>query len=602
MVRRRLRWLVLGALLVVLAGCKTEAFIEVQVDDDGGGSVYVAVALDAEAAARSVNYEASLPIEDLKATGWTVTGPAQEADGRIWLRAQKPFSQVSQLPGLIDEVAGKGGPLRDFKVDTTSSFGKRGWAFSGTVDLSGGLTSFTDPELAAALGGTPLGQSPEKYAEALGGATLESLVKLNIVVDLPGEVQESNGNVGKAGLAAPTTTSTAPGTGSTTTTPAAAAGSSTTARRASTGAAIVWTPSFADGAPSELRASASADRLLPRLWRWLALVAAALGAVALLYQLVRLGLDRAREGRRVAPRASRPASVTEPVPVPVGGPGVGSTLPGDGLFAQSSTSPTSPLGPSSRSGSPGADPGGGLGTVVVAPVGSPTPPPSTARADSGEGEAASGSRAKSLRLIVIETTGALFAARDPVGDVLVPFARERGCVLSVRQIADVYLARAVGGMSAVDFWTGLGLTGDPMLLDDVYARRFELTDDVLTFLSQARQRGVSVAAVGDDVPEWTAVFRQRFRLDGMISAWVSSAEVGVRVPHPALLEAVERATGYPPAASMVIAGTRALLDTARRLGFRTIQYNPGPDDPESDHPVLRTFADRGRANDPSPAT
>jgi putative hydrolase of the HAD superfamily len=206
-----------------------------------------------------------------------------------------------------------------------------------------------------------------------------------------------------------------------------------------------------------------------------------------------------------------------------------------------------------------------------------------------------------LRLIVLETTGALFAGRDPIGEVLVPFARERGCVLSVRQIADLYLARAVGGMSAADFWTGLGLAGDPMLLDDVYARRFELADQVLAFLTQANQRGVAVAAVGDDVPEWTAVFRQRFRLDGLIGTWVSSAEVGVRVPHPALLEAVERATGYPPRASMVIGATRSLLDAARRLGYRTTHYNPGPDDPESDHPVLRTFADRGRPAQGTPA-
>jgi FMN phosphatase YigB (HAD superfamily) len=156
-------------------------------------------------------------------------------------------------------------------------------------------------------------------------------------------------------------------------------------------------------------------------------------------------------------------------------------------------------------------------------------------------------------------------------------------------------------MSAEEFWAGLGLAGDPMLLDDVYARRFELIDQVLAFLTQANQRGVAVAAVGDDVPEWTAVFRQRFKLDGLIGTWVSSAEVGVRVPHPALLEAVERATGYPPRASMVIGTTRSLLDAARRLGYRTIQYNPGPDDPESDHPVLRTFADRGRSAEGTPA-
>lgn len=197
-----------------------------------------------------------------------------------------------------------------------------------------------------------------------------------------------------------------------------------------------------------------------------------------------------------------------------------------------------------------------------------------------------------MAFIVIETTGALVAGRDPVGEVLVPFARERGCVQSVRQIADLYLARVVGGISSGDFWSGLGLTGDASLLDDNVARRFELTAHVVEFLSLARQRGVSIVALGDDVPEWTAVLRPRFGLDGLIGTWVSSAEVGVRVPHPALLEAVERATALMPGQAMMIGTTRSLLDGAARLGYRTVQYNPGPDDPDSEHPVLRSFAER----------
>ena len=44
----------------------------------------------------------------------------------------------------------------------------------------------------------------------------------------------------------------------------------------------------------------------------------------------------------------------------------------------------------------------------------------------------------------------------------------------------------------------------------------------------------------------------------------------------------------------MIASSRSLLDAAGRAGYRTVHYNPGPDDPESDHPVLRSFAERGR--------
>jgi hypothetical protein len=589
-VSRRLRWLLLAVCLLLLAGCQTEAFVEVQVDADGGGAVYVALAMDQEAATRTVLYERQLPIDDLVATGWTVSGPAQEADGRIWLRAQKEFSQLEQIPPLIEEVVGKGGPLQNFSVQPSSSFGKRSWDFTGTVDLRGGLASFTDPELAELLGGEPLGQSPTKFQEALGGATLESLVKVNVVVDLPGEVKSSNGNVGKAGIAAPTTTTTARAE-ATDTSVSEPATSTSAAREPDRGAAVVWNPGFADGSPTQLELTSSSTRLMPRLWRWLGLLAGVVGLAAFVYQASQVFIDRARDRRRMPTRGVTSAP-EEPQPIPVGrfaptplarrgGPPRDPTDPG----------PRAPAAPSGR----------------LATVGGPVPEPADGQplvatgGPAGAGASPPGPEPGPLRLIVLETTGALLAGRDPIGDELVPFARERGCVLSVRQVADLYLARAVGGMSSADFWSGLGLAGDPMLLDDVYARRFELTDQVLAFLTQANQRGVAVAAVGDDVPEWTAVFRQRFRLDGLIGTWVSSAEVGVRVPHPALLEAVERATGYPPRASMVIGASRSLLDAARRLGYRTIQYNPGPDDPESDHPVLRTFADRGRPAEGTPA-
>lgn len=592
--RRVFSVLLLTFAVLLLAGCQTDAFLEVQVDADGGGAVYVAVALDQEAAARSVLYENKapnvLPIEDLTNAGWRVTGPTQEQDGRIWLRAEKEFSQLDQLTSVVNEVAGADGPFQNFQVERSSSFGERSWQFSGTVDLTQGMSGFSDDGVAAAFAGEALGQPEAVFTEQLG-TSLEDAVAFNVIVNLPGDLGTNNGVVGSAGQAAATTTS-APRSEEATST-AVDAVTTVPVRAPDKGAAVVWNPSFADAAPVALDASSSSKQLLPRIWRWAGLFAGVVGAVALLYRIGQTLLDRRRDRRRSVPRPS-PMGVGLPddagQPMPIGR--FGDAGPGDP--------------PPSIGGGPRPVPlGSTLGT-------SATPGRIDLAAEEAAGRAANGNGAdgsvapadgsRGLSLIVIETTGALLTGRDPVGDVLVPFCRERGCVLSVRQIADLYLARVVGGMSSADFWTGLGLPGDPMLLDDAYARRFELTDHVTAFLSQARSRGVSVAAVGDDVPEWTSVYRQRFKLDGLIGSWVCSAEVGVRVPHPALLESTEKATGVAPAQAMVIAASRSLLDAAGRLGYRTVQYNPGPDDPDSEHPVLRSFAERGRPTASSSAT
>ena len=77
--------------------------------------------------------------------------------------------------------------------------------------------------------------------------------------------------------------------------------------------------------------------------------------------------------------------------------------------------------------------------------------------------------AGAVRLLVIETAGVLFSASDPVQELLVPHVRARGSTLSPAEVNESYVSRVVGGLPPAEFWAGLGILGDPMLLDDSYA-------------------------------------------------------------------------------------------------------------------------------------
>jgi putative hydrolase of the HAD superfamily len=169
---------------VALTSCRVDGTIDVDVRSDGAGTVRVAVAFDDDAAARVPDLAGQLRVDDLTAAGWTVTGPAKEPDGRTVVRAEKAFATADQLPAVLAEVTGT---LQDVRLERTRSFGRTQWTFTGTVDLSGGAAAFSDAQLAALLGGLPLGQDVAALEHETGG-TLAADTSLGLAVTLPGDV------------------------------------------------------------------------------------------------------------------------------------------------------------------------------------------------------------------------------------------------------------------------------------------------------------------------------------------------------------------------------------------------------------------------------
>ena len=87
--------------VVLLSACQIRTEVALDVAEDGSGTVTVSVGLDPDAASRVPGLEEELRIDDLEATGWTVTGPAVEADGFTWVRATKAFASSPVGAGAI---------------------------------------------------------------------------------------------------------------------------------------------------------------------------------------------------------------------------------------------------------------------------------------------------------------------------------------------------------------------------------------------------------------------------------------------------------------------------------------------------------------------
>jgi HAD superfamily hydrolase (TIGR01509 family) len=194
------------------------------------------------------------------------------------------------------------------------------------------------------------------------------------------------------------------------------------------------------------------------------------------------------------------------------------------------------------------------------------------------------------RVVALDGMGVIFKESNDIHNVLVPFAHEIGSPLTSDEIVLKARALSLGRMTTGQFWKAIGIDGTPEELDDAYLSRLSLNPGVVKFLRTLRDRGVRVACITNDSTTWAMKLRQRHSLEGLVDPWVISGQVGVRKPDNPMWEVLRRVTGEPPAAIMVIDDDLDILDSARKLGFRTAWFSPDGEAPLArGHAILRSF-------------
>jgi hypothetical protein len=176
--RRRLLFGLLG-LVVLATGCRVDTTTTVEVAEDGSGTVTVEVVLDQEAAARVPDLAEQLRVRDLRRTGWEVTGPEADDGGGVTITASKDFFEPDQLADVLDQIGGVTGELTRERT-----FGTTTYDFTGTLDLSRGVRTFSDRQLTQLLDGFPIGQDQAEL-EAELGAPLSDLSSFTFEIGLP---------------------------------------------------------------------------------------------------------------------------------------------------------------------------------------------------------------------------------------------------------------------------------------------------------------------------------------------------------------------------------------------------------------------------------
>ena len=184
---RAMRRAVLGMLVLALTACNADILTTVEVEEDGSGTVEVAVVLDPELAAQLPDLEAAgLALADADESGWVVEPRELDEDVRTRIRAHKAFANPEQFSQVMDEIAGPEGLFGDFTLEKENSFAQVSYSVTGRM-VTNGFGDFSDPELDVLLG-EPL----ETFVDRINAD--HSQVNVRLSVTLPGEVPPDGSN------------------------------------------------------------------------------------------------------------------------------------------------------------------------------------------------------------------------------------------------------------------------------------------------------------------------------------------------------------------------------------------------------------------------
>jgi hypothetical protein len=178
----------LVALALSCGACSVDATVTVKVREDGSGFVRADVVADAEAVQTAEvgggRLEERVRLSDLPAAGWTVGPWTRRRDGSARLTLKKPFGRLDEVPGILAELNGPYGPLRDPAFERTRSFFETEFSADAVVDLGAMTTGITeDAELVARL--QAQGVDVNVVDQQLL-AQLRDAFTVHLVVDLPG--------------------------------------------------------------------------------------------------------------------------------------------------------------------------------------------------------------------------------------------------------------------------------------------------------------------------------------------------------------------------------------------------------------------------------
>ena len=267
---RPTRILLFAIVSLILSACQIDAVVDVEVLDDGSGTVTVTAAFNEAVIEAAPELVDALRTEDLAAAGWAVE-ELENTPQSVVVSATKGFTSPDDLNGVLGEIAGPNTLFTDFEVERLRSFARTTFEVTGVVDPLIPFTTFGDDNITG-LVGNPLGLSVAELEEAAGRPLAETLT-LEFNITLPTDVEANTDTDGRV---------------------------------------ATWVLSPQDRLATDIEVTATIEDQIPRVWAAVALTALGiLGTLIVFRILARFG------GRRVDETGDEVVQMRRPERAPV---------------------------------------------------------------------------------------------------------------------------------------------------------------------------------------------------------------------------------------------------------------------------------------------
>ena len=207
-------------------------------------------------------------------------------------------------------------------------------------------------------------------------------------------------------------------------------------------------------------------------------------------------------------------------------------------------------------------------------------------------EEANRPRRRLLRLLIVDVHGVIVRPTDPVDGLLIPLVTAERPDADPEQIRDRHRQLVLGRLSPEEFWSEVGLGPMAEEIETRYLSSFRLVPGLHPFLDRMATSRLPVAAIGNQPRVWGDRLRRMASLEGAVTSWIVSGDVGSALPEPALFEATRRTMSVDHYDCFYLSNTPEHLDIARELGMATGLFVTGSEvAPETEHTIVRGFED-----------
>jgi putative hydrolase of the HAD superfamily len=136
----------------------------------------------------------------------------------------------------------------------------------------------------------------------------------------------------------------------------------------------------------------------------------------------------------------------------------------------------------------------------------------------------------------MDAMGVIFKVGDDTNDLLVPYVQSLNPSMIREAIVETYLEASLGMISSEVFWFRVGLGKQFPRVEHDYLEEHLVLDQGAIALARDLARDYGLVILSNDVSEWSAYLRKKFRLMELFELAVISGDVGLRKPDRKIFE------------------------------------------------------------------